>query len=759
MRMKPVFTIVVLLLMAILLPLSTSGQSNPQPADTAQGQSGTPSSPDQTDAEGIDRGGWHIEQALTFGYRFNRTAGNRSFFSDLVNVNQGPRLLDQVLSMHSLAHTGLVFDDLSVTSFGWGGDPVNGARWSVSKGNAYNFTGSWRRDQNYFDYNLLANPLNPSPTGVPAFPDASINISPHNLQLRRRMLDMAMTILPQSAFSIRLGYSRNNMNGPSFSSFHGGTDALLLQPWDTTMNQYRLGLDFKVIPRTIISYDQFLSYFDNRTDWSLAPFAVFSTATGIPASLGLPWNIAANQPCAAPFSPAGTNILNPACSAFQSYSRKQQYHYNQPTEQLMVQSNYFKRVEFVAVGRYSSNDATDALTEDFLGVSRGNVRAFTINGPADPRRIATAIDLGATVHLTDAWRIPLTYRFYNARIAGIFDQTQVNFVAVPALIGGPVGVGTPATDVFTRFLGNKYHEVQGEIEHDFTKQFGARLGGRFNRRKFVLTVFGEETGEGVPEPDTDNTEINEYTGLAGVWFRSTKGLRANLDVEFTSADNFLMRISPRNQQRYRARVSYTPKPWAVASVYGNFWDGRNGAADVLYKGRNHNAGFDLNLAPNERYGVDLAYNFNLWSQDSDICFTGSLRPPGTVSPGATDPCATAESGALPARLHSFYNDHIHYGSLAFYVRPVKRLTANLGYSVSSSDGTTTILNALQPLGSLTSIYHQPLVNLAIEPYPHVTLNLGYNYWNYNEGEPGSGLIVSPRNFRANVSTLSLRYAF
>ena len=56
------------------------------------------------------------------------------------------------------------------------------------------------------------------------------------------MSDVDLTLLPQSVVSFRLGYSHNNMTGPSYSSIHEGTEASLLQDWNTTMNSYRLGV-------------------------------------------------------------------------------------------------------------------------------------------------------------------------------------------------------------------------------------------------------------------------------------------------------------------------------------------------------------------------------------------------------------------------------------------------------------------------------------------------------------------------------------
>ena len=188
-------------------------------------------------------------------------------YDTLVNLQTGPRFLDQTLSMQSLDHQGMLFDNLYLNSSGWGGDPNNYLRLRADKNKWYNLQSSFRRDQNFSDYDLLANPLNP-PTSTPSIP--ALN-SPHQFDTTRRMSDVDLTLLPQSRLSFRLGYSHNNMTGPSYSSIHEGTDALLLQPWNTTMNSYRMGVDWRILPRTVLSYDQFLDYYkgDTDTNWLL----------------------------------------------------------------------------------------------------------------------------------------------------------------------------------------------------------------------------------------------------------------------------------------------------------------------------------------------------------------------------------------------------------------------------------------------------------------------------------------------------------
>ena len=136
-------------------------------------------------ADGKELGGYQVEQSAEFGYRFTDVTGSQQMYDTLLNYQQGPRLLEQTFSMRSPQHSGALFDNLLVSSFGWGGDPENVGRVNLSKSRAYDFTFLFRRDQNYFDYNLLANPLNPT-TATPYRP---VNESPHSYYTRRRMYD------------------------------------------------------------------------------------------------------------------------------------------------------------------------------------------------------------------------------------------------------------------------------------------------------------------------------------------------------------------------------------------------------------------------------------------------------------------------------------------------------------------------------------------------------------------------------------------
>ncbi len=212
------------------------------------------------EVKGIDSGNYNIQQSAEIGYRGTWINGNQDTYNTFVHLGEGPRLLDYTLSMRSINHQGFLFDNLNFSNFGYGGDPNDVSRLRIEKNKLYDFSVLFRRDKNFWDYNLLANPLNPVPFST-ATPPPSFAVtnqafaatqSPHSLDLVRRMGDYDLTLLPQSRVRFRLGYSRLVNEGPSLTSFHGTTDFLLAQNFRMTTNAYRVGVDFQVLPKTTI---------------------------------------------------------------------------------------------------------------------------------------------------------------------------------------------------------------------------------------------------------------------------------------------------------------------------------------------------------------------------------------------------------------------------------------------------------------------------------------------------------------------------
>ena len=233
------------------------------------------------ESKGINSGDYNIHQSIEFGYRLNEVTGNQNTYDTFENLGSGVRLFNFDFEMRSLDHHGFFFDTLSLSSFGYGGDPNDVTRLRIEKNKWYDFRMLFRRDKNFWDYNLSANPYNPAafesgrvfddwllvgpptpafPQGAPAFcssPAVAQNNSLHDMDLVRRMQDYDLTLLPQAKVSVRLGYSRNRDEGPSLFTTDSGTISAFNQANSYTTNAYRVGVDVRVLPRTTLSFDEF----------------------------------------------------------------------------------------------------------------------------------------------------------------------------------------------------------------------------------------------------------------------------------------------------------------------------------------------------------------------------------------------------------------------------------------------------------------------------------------------------------------------
>jgi len=166
--------------------------------------------------EGVNGEKYNIKQSIEFGGRIDSISGSQSVYDTFVNLQQGPRLLGFTTEMRSLDNHGDLFDRLYINSFGYGGDPNDVTRVRISKNKWYNFDVMLRRDENTWDYSLLANPLNPTtgfangPAGFGPLATSTctacvLGFSPHEMDTRRYLSDYNLLVLPQSRVRFRFG--------------------------------------------------------------------------------------------------------------------------------------------------------------------------------------------------------------------------------------------------------------------------------------------------------------------------------------------------------------------------------------------------------------------------------------------------------------------------------------------------------------------------------------------------------------------------
>jgi hypothetical protein len=800
-------------------------------------------SPEQT---GLDQGNYNIRQSIEIGGRFTSISGDPQAYDTFVNLQSGARLLGFTTEMRSLDHHATMFDRLYLSSFGYGGDPNQASRLRLSKNKLYNFDASFRRDENTWGYSLLANPLNPA-TPIPNAPanfnpqvNAPLNVvntplaglSPHLYDTRRNLGNYDFVAMPDSPLRLRLGFTHNTVYGPFFSTIHQGTEQALLGNYSTTVNSYRLGVDFKFVPRTNFSYDQIWNYFKNDSGYIDAN-QQFSVGAGVPlVDLGVSFNAGANQPCANTFTAA--HLVNPTCSAYFTYDNTQRLRTNTPTEQFSMQSNYWKSWDFSARVSYSAGDLNVyGYNQNIFGrESRTNLRNFDMTGPIQGRRVAGSADGGATWHITNKLNFIDTFHYLNFHNPAQFAADSCSFfspnlltaarvfaptAATPFTCAAPAGTiaGTPLhstsslADVSVITNSNFFKEDEkinvAELEYQFTPKYGARVGFRYRHQaiddNFLTlaneTFFPNNAARGacalvnpaqplsqanLPDGCTLNSDgsigfvmppsglpysaglgetfIDQYAGLFGFWARPISNWQIRFDLELMSADNAFTRISPRQSQEYRLRSKYKVADWLNLNGSVMIWEGRNNIVQTNDLQHNRAYGIGAILQPTERLGMEIGYDYNDVFSQVLICYVsivGGQAPPGVAAcpnvPGLVQQLST-------------YHQNSNYGYFDFTYTPQQRVTLRFGANLTGTGGSELRLDpqALIPSavdGTLNSVWYHPFGGVDYRFSKNWTGRAYWDYYGYHE-DPTFGAvqdIFAPRNFRANLVTLSLRYAF
>ncbi len=679
------------------------------------------------------RYGYVIHQSIDFGGRIVDYSGSGAVYDSLVNLQSGPRVLDQSLEMIAVDPArAVIFDRLSTTSFGYGGDPNNVTILDVSKGRIYDFRSSFRRDRLYFDYDLLANPFIP-PTSTPFVP---ILNSPHLYNTVRRMTDTKMTVAPLSVVSAHFGYFQNVNQGPSNSTIHVGAEALLTQNWRHSTDVWNGGIDWKPLARTTFSYDEFITHYKGNTSWQLTGLNN-TLSGGTPVSLGIDLSSVWASPCASPFNPNGT--VNPTCNAFLSYTRYAPTRTLFPSEQFHFESSSIPR--FTMNGRVLYMGTTSHLTnfnEDFNGLdARAKKRVEDVTGSASARRINVNADYGATWQVTPTISLNEVFDFWYFRQPATNVFTETDYAGTSML--QPPGAATTTTTPDYQALNQKTKTNTFIVDWDVASR--ARLSVGYRYRSRIITDAG---GDFIP--------IHEDWGLFGAALRPTAQWRINFNADAMYADNSFTRISPRQLQHYVLRTTYKPQTWLSFAGTANILESRDNVQTVNHLEHNRDFSFGTSISPSDRWSLDLNYAYDSVYSSTLECYTAS---PALPSAGTAPPVCVA--AGTPLLSTGYYNQPRQYGAIEFMVAPVKRVHVNAGYRMSAVNGNSDFINARQVPGALQSQYQTPYAHLAFDLAPGWTWKADYNYYSFGEGTPIGPTL--PRSFRGNVYTLAVRYAF
>jgi hypothetical protein len=779
--------------------------------------------------KGIEQGNYNIKQAIEFGGRITSISGDMQTYDTMVNLQDGPRLLNFTTDIRSLNQRGTFFDRLYFSNFGYGGDPNVVSVLRISKNKWYLFDSMFRHDENFWDYSILANPYNPAPTqaNAPAnfnpVVNAPVNVlntqvvamSPHYFNTRRNMQNYGLTLLPDAKIRLRLGFNHFTNDGPAFNTIHQGTDQFLFQNQSSGINQYRLGVDFRFLPRTNISYDQIWSYY--RTDPGLSDEnQQFSVGTGFPpVDLGVNWN---GPPCNPSFQPGG--IVSPTCNAYYNYFAHWRGRTDAPTEQISVRSNAIRALQLT--GKYSYTGADMHVydyTQNFAGFASKDVLSdYTQTGPIQGRRTTSYADLGANWQISNDFSLLDEFHYGNWQEPAQFTSTNCSFfstnlltttffftpTATPpatcappanAVPGKPLSTSKSDPDVLVNIDSNFLKQqitnnlIEGQLHS--SPKFGAYFGFRYTHRVIADNFSNAQSaiyyppvatrgncalsGGVLPSGCTQNadgsvsfatpaasfgapgvTDIDTNSGVLGLWVKPTQRLTINVDADLGSADTTFTPLAAQNYEQLRARLQYRASGWLNLSVYFQTLNGTNPESEVNGSQHNRNAGFSASLTPSEKFSAQFGYNYNNYYSSLLVCFTSDFAQPGL-------PACPGVSGLVQET--STYDSTVNTGFLDFLWTPVHHLSLEVGANLAGVTGSDLNLNplspiALAPAGPLNSVWYQPYGVVSYRFAKGWTGRARWDYYGYHEDSNSSYQdLFAPRNFRGNVFTLSLRYAF
>jgi hypothetical protein len=581
------------------------------------------------DAAPVVQNGFVIHNTVDLGGHIVAVSGSGDMYDTLVNIQSGPRVLGQTFTMHAAAGSKHTFlDDLAMFSSGFGGDPNNFAKVDISKGKLYEFSGLFRRDRQYFDYDLLGSMNLPTvqvpytqvngvaaAAGAPSLAWTQPTDSPVMFNTVRRMTDTSLTILPLSKVTFHIGYSQNIFQGPSLTPGRsiGKYDNILDEYQRNSTDDFTGAIDWKPWTHTKITYEEQVDHYKADSYFTLDPATfIAQEADGTPVSLGnydgivtattlttapYPYSngscnlgsmgsayipAAGTTPASytiftAPTTPGGLPIVNPACDVVTNYFRSQPTRILYPTEILRLQSTSIKNVSLNGDFRYMvGNSRLPNYLESFAGLD-GTIRSSTETGSAIAQRRVVALDYGMTWQATKTISLADQVTYTNFHQPGNVTLAGSSVNAPTTVVAGNNGYETInyACAPVACTTGNPL-SVSGNTLGLQYAYFGLRfltnnatVSWEVSPRATFALTYRYQSRAILQTSGTGPTEnlvgVDENGAIFNVALRPTNHWTVNGSADFSYSDNAFTPVSPRQLKHYRIHTSYRPKPWMTFS--------------------------------------------------------------------------------------------------------------------------------------------------------------------------------------------------
>jgi hypothetical protein len=646
------------LALLVSIPLLAQQPAQP-PAPTPAAQTppaAPPSSPPAASAAPTASSSPATEELITgsvdFGYRLTSVGGDNDVYRSVVNLGQGPRLLG--LDLTIVDPKKRLFDRLDVRANNWGGDPYNTLHIDASKRGIYDFNFDYR-DIAYF--NLL-----------PSFADPLLGtglvLDEDSYFARRRMSDFQLDLFPGHRIVPYLAYGRDSGEGTGITTFVSDDNAYPVadHTFDKTDN-YRGGvrLEFNRFHATLEqggttlrddqqAYDSTLNYGNNYEPY----FGQTLDLTNLAQAYGI----------------RGSSI----------YSKG------------LFTANFFSWLDVSGQFLYSLPDTNVNYTQFDTGslVLQEAILFYTGEqalGFAAGKQPHTTASLGfelrplKRVRILESW---MTDRMHTSA-AGLFTD----------MILQPASAVQTTLSPLTSLLVMNYNQEQTDVLVDVTRKLTLRGGYRY--------AWGDAQTGNLPiaGPGQESSELRQQVGIAGINFRASQKLSANLDFEAADSTHAYFRTSLYNYQKMRARVRYQIASTLALQAGFALLNNRNPTPGINYDFLSRQNSLSAAWTPSKR--VSILGEYTRSTLRSDI---GYLEPE-YLSPET-----------------SLYRDNAHNASalvdlaLPAYAKLAPRLAFGGSLFLSS--------------GSRPTTYYQPLARLSLPLHKGLIWKSEYRYYGYDE---------------------------
>jgi len=502
---------------------------------------------------------------LELGYRWlTGPAGSFPTYRSVVDLGEGPKLFGVDFTI--LDPKKRWFDRLNANGYGWGDEPYTTAHVDASKSRIYDFRFDYRNIAYFNELPSYGNPFAPAGLSEQAF------------DLRRRMMNASLDLLPGGHIIPYLAFDRN-------AGFGNGVDTWLIDAGneyavpsllrDSTMN-YRGGVRFEYNHFHVTLEQGGTTFKDDDQAYQGVPLAG-DNPTPIFGQTQMLTSLAEA------YAIRGTSIYERAlltATPFSWLTLSGQFLYSEPKTDV----HYID----AATGNFVSITSLLAYT-GVSDLATGSAKQPHVTGSA-------GFELRPLRHLriVESW---MTDRYHDASF-GLFEA-----LFLPA--------STEQTALPEEQIVN-YNQEQIDAIYDLTSRITLRGGFRY--------VWGDATVTGgvLNSNPFATGQLRRNVGLAGATLRPLQKLRITLDYEGASSDDIYFRNSLNDYHKMHARAQY--QALASLSLTANFsvLDNQNPAAGINYDFLARNNSVSLYWTPNNNKRISVTAEYNRSTIRSDI---------------------------------------------------------------------------------------------------------------------------------------------